>query len=125
MDTYYTPGQVAERFELSHDTLRYYERIGVLSPVERASTGHRRYRAGDVELLDLVRCLRDTGMPIERMRRFADLVRGGEATIPERIELLSDHDSQLAERIAVLRERQQRIQGKINYYRSVLGPDDD
>ncbi len=118
MNEYYTPGQVVERFEFSHDTLRYYERIGVLNPVERASTGHRRYRTADVELLDLVRCLRDTGMSIASMRRFADLVRGGEDTIPQRIDLLAEHDAQLAERIAVLQERQRHIRAKIAHYRS-------
>ncbi|GAA4208786.1 MerR family transcriptional regulator [Actinocatenispora rupis] len=124
MTDYLTPAQVVERFSFSHDTLRYYERIGVLNPVRRSSSGHRRYAAADVELLDLVRCLRDTGMPVAAMRAFADLVRGGDTTIPDRIDLLADHDAQLAAHIDLLQERQRHIRHKIDWYRSVLAGDD-
>lgn len=118
--TKYTPGEVAARFGLSLDTLRYYEREGLLTEVERSSSGHRRYRASDVELLDLVRCLRDTDMPISRLRSFAELVREGDHTIEARVELLAGHDAALTERIDALRERQQAIRHKIEYYRGVL-----
>ncbi|MUL41907.1 MerR family transcriptional regulator [Streptomonospora sp. PA3] len=121
MDTsQYTPGEVAARFGLSLDTLRYYEKEGLLTEVERTPSGHRRYRPSDVELLDLVRCLRDTDMPIARLREFAELVRDGDHTVQSRLELLADHDARLTERIAQLRERQQAIRHKIDYYRGVL-----
>ncbi|MEY9212651.1 MerR family transcriptional regulator [Thermobifida halotolerans] len=120
MADYYTPGEVARRFGLSLDTLRYYEKEGLLTEVERAPSGHRRYRADDVELLDLVRCLRDTDMPIARLRAFAELVRDGDHTVPQRVEALETHDAQLTERIAELRRRQQTIRDKIDYYRGVL-----
>lgn len=122
---YYTPGQVAERFGLSLDTLRYYEKEGLLSRVDRASSGHRRYRASDVELLDLVRCLRDTDMPIARLREFAELVRDGDHTIPDRLDILVAHAEKLAEHIADLRTRQGRITEKIAYYRSVQNEQQD
>lgn len=124
METAYTPGEVAARFGLSLDTLRYYEREGLLTEVERAPSGHRRYRASDVELLDLVRCLRDTDMPIARLREFAELVREGDRTIPDRLEILTAHDQALTERIAELRQRQEMIQHKIAYYEGVLAEAD-
>lgn len=124
-DTHYTPGEVAARFGLSHDTLRYYEREGLLTEVERAPSGHRRYRASDVELLDLVRCLRDTDMPISRLREFAELVRDGDHTIPDRVAILSTHDAALTKRIAELRSRQEAIQHKIAYYEGVLAQQED
>lgn len=120
MRDYYTPGEIADRFGMTLDTLRYYEKEGLLARVGRAPSGHRRYRAGDVELLNLVRCLRDTGMPIARLREFAELVRGGEHTIPRRLEVLQAHQERLAGRIAELCERQDAIQHKIDYYLSVL-----
>ncbi|AAZ55422.1 MerR family transcriptional regulator [Thermobifida fusca] len=120
MTDYYTPGEVARRHGLSLDTLRYYEREGLLAQVERSPAGHRRYRASDVEMLDLVRCLRDTDMPIARLREFAELVRAGDHTIPQRIEVLVEHDAQLTARIAELRRRQEAIRHKIDYYRGVL-----
>ncbi|MFC7328543.1 MerR family transcriptional regulator [Marinactinospora rubrisoli] len=120
MSEYYTPGEVSARFGVSLDTLRYYERAGLLTEVERATTGHRRYRASDVELLDLVRCLRDTDMPIARLREFAELVREGDHTIPRRLDVLHAHADRLARRIEELRERERAILHKIDYYRSVL-----
>ncbi|GAA1754261.1 MerR family transcriptional regulator [Streptomonospora arabica] len=122
---HYTPGEIAERFGISLDTLRYYEKEGLLTQVERAPSGHRRYRASDVELLYLVRCLRDTDMPIARLRDFAELVRDGDHTIPRRVDILADHDARLTERIAELQERQQAIRHKIDYYRGVLAAADD
>ncbi|QBI54686.1 MerR family transcriptional regulator [Streptomonospora litoralis] len=120
MRNYYTPGEVAERFGLSLDTLRYYEREGLLTEVERAASGHRRYRASDVELLELVRCLRDTGMPIAHLRGLAELVREGDHTIPRRLELLREHAGRLAAQIAELRENESAIVNKIGYYEGVL-----
>lgn len=123
-DTRYTPGEVAARFGLTLDTLRYYEKEGLLTEVDRAPSGHRRYRASDVELLDLVRCLRDTDMPIARLRQFAELVRDGDHTIPARVDILKTHDAALTERIAELQARQDAIQHKISYYEGVLARED-
>lgn len=120
MSEYHTPGEVAERFGLTLDTLRYYEKAGLLRQVERAPSGHRRYRADDVELLHLVRCLRDTDMPIARLRSFAELVRAGEHTVPERVEVLQEHQRRLDARIAELNDRRIAIQHKIDYYLGVL-----
>ncbi|GAA1467076.1 MerR family transcriptional regulator [Nocardiopsis exhalans] len=120
MKDYYTPGEVAERFGLTLDTLRYYEKAGLLRRVERAPSGHRRYRTDDVDLLHLVRCLRDTDMPIARLRDFAELVRDGDHTIPDRLDVLQSHQHHLNTRIAELRERQDTIQHKIDYYLGVL-----
>ncbi|WP_084468918.1 MerR family transcriptional regulator [Nocardiopsis trehalosi] len=125
MPDYYTPGETARRFGVSLDTLRYYEREGLLTRVERGAGGHRRYRASDVELLDLVRCLRDTDMPIARLREFAELVREGDATVPRRVEVLERHEERLAERIAELVDRQAAIRHKIAYYRGVLAAAED
>ncbi|MBB6121254.1 MerR family transcriptional regulator [Nocardiopsis algeriensis] len=120
MSEYHTPGEVAERFGLTLDTLRYYEKAGLLRQVERAPSGHRRYRADDVELLHLVRCLRDTDMPIARLRSFAELVRAGEHTVPERVEVLQEHQRRLDARIAELNDRRIAIQHKIDHYLGVL-----
>lgn len=120
MRDYYTPGQVAERFDLTLDTLRYYEKAGLLRRVERAPSGHRRYRADDVELLDMIRCLRETDMPIVRLREFAELIREGEHTVPDRLDLLQGHQERLDERMEEMRRCQKVIQHKIDYYRGVL-----
>ncbi|MGW4643306.1 MerR family transcriptional regulator [Sphaerisporangium sp. NPDC004334] len=121
----YTPGQVAEETGFSLDTLRYYERIGLLEPIERNSAGQRRFSEEDVGWLGMVRCLRDTGMPIAEMLRFTALVRGGRQTIGERITLLEAHDREVEEQISRLRERQAAIQRKIHHYRDLLAEQAD
>ncbi|MEV6981001.1 MerR family transcriptional regulator [Sphaerisporangium sp. NPDC051017] len=115
----YTPGQVAEETGFSLDTLRYYERIGLLEPIERNAAGQRRFNDSHLSWLGMVRCLRGTGMSIAEMIRFAQLVRSGDGTIEERIALLESHDREVEQKIAELREQQDAIKWKIRYYRDV------
>jgi DNA-binding transcriptional MerR regulator len=122
MTSTYSPGQTAERSGFSLDTLRYYERIGLLDPVERTSSGHRRFDEDDLEWLEVLRCLRDTGMPIAQMCRYAELARGGEATFAERLGLLTEHDAAVQERIAVLQAQREHLQEKIGWYRRHMEP---
>jgi DNA-binding transcriptional MerR regulator len=115
----YTPAQVAEKTGFSLDTLRYYEKIGVVEPVGRTAAGQRRYSEEQLDWLGTVGCLRDTGMPVAEMVRFAELVRAGDHTIPDRIALLQEHDQRVREQIATLRDRQRYIHSKIEYYQRV------
>ena len=116
----YSPGQVAEQTGFSLDTLRYYERIGLLDDIARNSGGRRVFTEEDVAWLRILRCLRDTGMPIQRMVRYAELARGGEETVPERLEVLREHDRDVEEKIAHLRVEQEHIRAKIAYYEREL-----
>jgi DNA-binding transcriptional MerR regulator len=116
----YSPGQVAEKTGFSLDTLRYYDRIGLLDQIERTPSGQRSFTEDDVAWLGILRCLRDTGMPIQRMLRYAELARGGDETLAERISVLEEHDRAVEEQVAQLRAQQSHIRGKIDYYRSVL-----
>ncbi|MEV6844140.1 MerR family transcriptional regulator [Actinoplanes sp. NPDC051411] len=113
----YTPGQVAEKTGFSLDTLRYYERIGLLS-VARTPGGQRQYRDDDIGWLEILRCLRDTGMPIQRMREYAELSRDDD-TVPDRIALLEEHDRAVETRIAELQAQRDHIRGKIDYYKTL------
>jgi DNA-binding transcriptional MerR regulator len=117
-----SPGQVAQRSGFSLDTLRYYERIGLLSNVERTASGHRRFGEDDLEWLEVLRCLRDTGMPIAQMRRYAQLARGGQPTLAERMCLLVEHDARVRAHIAVLQAQRRHLRGKIDWYRTQLEP---
>ncbi len=84
--------EVADATGLSTHTLRYYERAGLmLTPVDRASSSHRRYSEGDVTWVEFLSKLRSTGMPIAVVAEYASLVRGGEATTADRLELLQRH----------------------------------
>jgi len=114
----YTPGQVADKTGFSLDTLRYYERIGLLDDIARTSGGQRKFTDDDISWLGILRCLRDTGMPIATMRRYADLSRD-ERTVAERVALLEEHDLEVGRRIAELQTQREHLRGKIRYYRSI------
>ncbi|MDF5753290.1 MerR family transcriptional regulator [Spongiactinospora sp. TRM90649] len=123
----YTPAQAVERTGFSLDTLRYYERIGLLEPVTRNAAGQRRFSERDIGWLGMVRCLRDTGMPIAEMLRFAKLTRAGDHTITDRVAVLAEHDRRVEAEIGNLRDQQRAIQSKISWYRRVLeldGPEE-
>ena len=110
-------GDVAERTGLSVHTLRYYERVGLLDGVDRASSGHRRYTEDDVGWIRLLTCLRSSGMPIRAMRDFAALRRGGNATAAERRALLEDHRQEVLARQEELARYLAVLDSKIAYYR--------
>lgn len=115
----YSPGQTAQKSGFSLETLRYYERIGLLDDVARAPGGQRVFSEDDVAWLAILRCLRDTGMPIARMQRYAELARGGDDTVGARVELLEEHDRAVEEQISHLQAQQQHIRDKIAFYRSL------
>jgi DNA-binding transcriptional MerR regulator len=116
----FSPAQTVELTGFSLDTLRYYERIGLLEPVHRAAGGHRRYTEHDVEWLDILRCLRATGMPIARMKDFADQVRAGEHTYADRLALLEEHDRTVEAQMTLLEEQRNKVRAKIDYYRDAV-----
>lgn len=117
LDPAYSIGAVAVHTGLSQYTLRWYERIGLLAEVRRDPAGQRRYTDRDLALLDLVKHLRTTGMPVAEMVRYAQLARSGAATAPERRSLLEAHREHVRERIAELAGCLDVLDRKIDYYR--------
>jgi DNA-binding transcriptional MerR regulator len=101
----------------SLDTLRYYERIGLLPRVSRTATGRRVFSEIDLKWLGLLRCLRDTGMPIAEMLRFVRLMSGGAGTTTERAEVLTAHGRRVEDQILRLQGHLEQIRGKIETYR--------
>lgn len=117
MDSF-SVGQAAEKIGVSIDTLRYYEREGLLATA-RTESNHRRYSEGDLDWVRILTCLRETGMPIRRMREFAALVRQDESNIPERIRLLEAHREEVLEHLCALQRNLAHVEAKIAYYRQV------
>jgi DNA-binding transcriptional MerR regulator len=116
----FSPAQTVELTGFSLDTLRYYERIGLIEPVQRAAGGRRRYTEDDLEWLDILRCLRGTGMPIARMKEFADQVRAGDQTFAARLALLEEHDRTVTAQMALLERQREKVRSKIDYYRGAV-----
>jgi DNA-binding transcriptional MerR regulator len=113
--------EVAERTDLSPDTLRYYEKAGLISPVGRSVGGQRRYAVADLAWIDFLLRLRDTGMSIADMRHVAELRLQGDATVAARLELLRKHRARLSERIHQLQTNAGVLDDKINHYEHLLG----
>jgi len=125
METELTVQQVAEQTGLSEHTLRYYERIELVSPVQRAANGHRRYSENDVRWITFVKRLRSAGMPISTVQRYIELQRQGSATVVERLELLKAHRHTVQQQIQELTEHLAVIERKIQYYLELESPDAD
>jgi DNA-binding transcriptional MerR regulator len=111
--SWFTIQEVARRSGLSEATLRYYERIGLLSTVPRdASSGHRRYDAATVETIESLACLRAAGMRVEDMRHYLQLLARGDEAAGEQRQLFARHATRLATQIAQLQLRLEYLQLK-------------
>ena len=118
MTSGWTIGEVAEKTGVSVHTLRYYERIGLMMPVGRAPSGHRRYGADELRWVELLRRLQASGMPIRRMLEFARLMRRGD--VDGRRALLDDHRIELEAKVAELQLTLRTVRAKIaNYDRAI------
>lgn len=106
-------------------TLRYYERAGLLAPIERNGSGHRRFTAEEVEWIVVCTRLRATGMPIRRIRSYAELVREGDGNEAERLALLEAHREDVRERLAKVNRHLELIDHKIALYRERVGRGDE
>ena len=115
--TWRTTQQIAGETGLSMDTLRYYERIGLIQDVERAPNGHRRYSDDDKTWILFLKQLRATGMSIAQMQQFAELRRDGDETIPQRRTMLELHRQELADQIAMREAFMSLIDAKIERHR--------
>jgi DNA-binding transcriptional MerR regulator len=105
---------------LSADTLRYYERIGVLPGIARSESGHRRFSENDIGWIKLVQCLRATGMPIEDLHRYAMLMQQGDSTAAERLRLLEDHRRRIRSDLRELKTALELVERKIAGYDHLL-----
>lgn len=104
---------VAEQTEINLHTLRYYERIGLITAIERAENGHRRYSPDDVAWLKFLKRLKATGMSLAEMKKFALLRRQGAPTVRTRQQMLIAHQHHVESQIATLQENLQAIASKI------------
>ena len=112
--------QVVTSTGVSADTLRFYERTGLLPPIARTAGGQRRYTTRDVERISFLLRLRATGMSLAVMRRFADLRREGEAGRPARLAMLVEHRAAVRHRLDGLRSNLHAIDAKVDRHRRIL-----
>lgn len=116
-----TIAEAARHAGVSVHTLRYYERAGLLTPVQRNGSGHRRFTPEDVEWVVVCTKLRATGMPIRRIREYAELVDAGDGNETDRLALLEAHREDVLARLAEIERNLELIDYKIGLYRERLG----
>lgn len=111
-------GELSRRTGKTADALRYYEREGLLPNVSRDHRGHRIYGDGHILWLELLSRLRQTGMSITEIRRYAVLVESGDETLAERQAFLLAHRRRLEDRIRELNACAELIDAKVELYQS-------
>jgi DNA-binding transcriptional MerR regulator len=112
--------EVVEATGLSAYTLRYYERIGLIHSVDRQDNSHRRYSQDDVGWINFLTKLRATGMSIQEMQAYAELQREGDATLPERLDMLKALRERVIANIAALQENLGVVDYKIELYSEIV-----
>jgi DNA-binding transcriptional MerR regulator len=112
--------EVAQATGLSAHTLRYYERIGLIHPINREENTRRCYTEDDLGWIDFLLKLRATGMSIKDMQKYAKLQRQGDDTLPERVEMLKSLRDSVETRIEELNEHLKLVRYKIDYYQKVI-----
>ena len=112
--------EVSRATGLSSHTLRYYERIGLIHPINREENTRRCYTADDVGWIDFLLKLRAIGMSIRDMQRYAELQRQGDTTLPERVEMLKSLRDKVESHIEEMNEHLKLIYYKIDYYQKVV-----
>lgn len=121
---YFTLQEVVDRSGLSEHTLRYYERIGLLDHIQRdRSSGHRRYTTEDLQVIEVMACLRATGMSIEHMRKFIELGKAGKAGAQELAELFEAHRQNLEIELAKKQEHLRYLEHKVEFWKAVVADD--
>jgi MerR family transcriptional regulator, aldehyde-responsive regulator len=108
--------EVSERHAISSDTLRYYERIGLIPPVTRTGSGIREYGELDIRRVEFIKCMRSAGLPIEVLIEYVALVQQGDATIQARQDILKEQRALLASRLQEMQKTLDLLDHKIEVY---------
>ena len=115
-----TIAEVSRRYGLTADTLRYYERIGLIPPVPRSRSGIRDYDEDSCRWVELMKCMRAAGVQIDALIEYVALYQRGDETLEARKNLLIEQRRQLQERMAEMQESLTRLDYKIERYEQGL-----
>lgn len=111
-----TISEIAKKYDLTPDTLRYYERIGLIPPVPRNASGLRDYDKESCSWIEFIKCMRSAGLPIEVLIEYVQLFRKGDSTVNARKEILIEQREILRAKIDELQKTLERLDYKIELY---------
>ncbi|WP_400260304.1 stress response transcriptional regulator NmlR [Streptococcus mutans] len=106
--------------DVSADTIRYYERIGLLPRITRTNSGVRDFTEREIGILEFVRCFRKAGMSVEALIEYISLLEEGEGTERERLRLLTEQRDEMDDRIYELNQARERLNYKIENYENII-----
>jgi DNA-binding transcriptional MerR regulator len=112
--------QVSEKYGLSVDTLRYYERVGLIPPVHRNEGGIRDYDELDLRRVDFIKCMRAAGLPVEVLIEYMGLIQQGDSTIEARKEILVEQRNLVAARMQEMQKTLDLLNHKIDVYENAI-----
>ncbi|MCI1774482.1 MAG: MerR family transcriptional regulator [Paenibacillus lautus] len=116
--------QVSERTGLTEDAIRYYEKIGLLPSPKRKENGHRVYHIEDAEIMELITCLKKTGMSLENMKAYVHLpFKENIQSVPELNAMLQNYSQKITGQISELQRILRFIDDKLSRNQSLLNPD--
>ena len=112
--------EVSKKYDITADTLRYYERVGMIPPVTRTVSGIRDYQEKDLNWVELAKCMRSAGLPVEAMIEYVKLFQDGDSTIPARLQLLIEQREALLQQRKQIEETLERLNYKISIYEDAV-----
>ncbi|KQL36346.1 MerR family transcriptional regulator [Bacillus sp. FJAT-25509] len=112
----YTIGQVAKLNSLTISQLRYYDKQGLLPFLKRTESGDRIFDEDALKFIDMILCLKNTGMPIKKIKQFVDWSMNGEETLQQRLSLMIQQEKNVLDQIKEMEENLNKIQRKISKY---------
>ncbi len=115
-----TIAEVCARFELSQDTLRYYEKIGLIPTIQRRTSGIRNYNEEDCKWIEFIKCMRSAGLTIEFLSEYVRLFKEGESTLEKRRQILIEQREQLRDHMNEMQNTLDRLDRKVERYDTLV-----
>jgi len=116
----YTVSQAAKKFGMTAHTLRFYDKEGLLPFVDRGVGGRRIFKDSDIGWLRIIECLKETGMPIRKIRDYLELCMKGDKTLERRLEIMREHKKLMQAKLDEIRRYMKTIDYKLWYYETAI-----
>lgn len=116
----YTIKEVSEKINLPASTIRYYDKQGLLPFLERSESGYRSFSENDIGMLNMIECLKRTGMPINEIKQFCQWVQQGDASLQQRYDMFQERRMAVQEQMEQLKKTMEVIEYKCWYYKTAL-----
>ena len=116
----YSISEVAKELNLTVYTLRYYDKEGLMPFVERTASGTRLFKESDINALNIIECLKSTGMPIKEIKNFIDWCSEGDSTLQQRYDMFIERKARVEAQMEELKKTLELIEHKCWYYQTAL-----